>query len=163
VNWTWDFNPAVLIALAGAMFASARAWFDQKNRSDRACEIAAEAKKVATDMAAKTEAALAASETRLTESVERFNEQIAAMVSSFGAYREVQAERIVTREILHEVETRMRGSVADGLREMRERLDLIIENQSLRMKQESQSAERLDRLERDLVRRAHGREAEART
>jgi len=102
VSFTWEFNPATLLAIVLALLAGIKAWYDAKQRSEEACRIATEAR-------AEAKAA---------------REQIGILQAAFAAYRETQAERLVSREVLREVENRL----AQSIDRLGDRLDAIIKN-----------------------------------
>lgn len=99
--FTWEFNPATLLAITLAVVAGLKGWWDAKDKANEACRIANEALREA----------------------KRAQDQIILLQGAFATYREIQAERVVSREVLREVENRMAKSI-DGLGD---RLDAIIQ------------------------------------
>ena len=100
--FTWEFNPATLLGVIGAFIAIIKAWYDAKQRAEEACRIASEAR----------------------NEVKAVKEQIGILQAAFAAYRETQAERLVSREVLREVE----GRLAQSIDRLGDRLDAIIKN-----------------------------------
>jgi hypothetical protein len=88
-SFTWEMNPATLLAIGGAVLTGIRVWSQVRAMAADACKQAEIAKARAEDA----------------------HKSIAILQASISAYRETQAERLVSREILREVEERLTSSI----------------------------------------------------
>lgn len=100
MQFEWSLNPASLLAILAAILTAIKFWWDNRNKAEQALKIAEDAMKEAKEA----------------------KQQVAILQGAFAAYREMQAERLVSREVLREVEGRMAKSI-DGLGD---RLDELI-------------------------------------
>lgn len=110
VNFTWDVNPVALLALLGGAVTVIAFWI-------RASDVAASAKRLAevTEKEAREARKVADEACRVAkiaqEEAAKSHERISTLQAAIAAYREVQAERLVSREVLREVEDRLAGSI----------------------------------------------------
>lgn len=74
MNWTWEFNPATLIAVVTALVGLVAGWVTMRSAAQ---DARAEAR--------------------------RANERIDILNGAFAAYRETQAANVVTREAFREM------------------------------------------------------------
>ncbi len=105
MNFTWDINPATLLAIVGGFVAVLKFVLEARAKAEDACKKAVEA-----------------------------CEKIAIIQGSIAAYRETQAERLFSREVLREVEARLAHSnreseerLAGAIKALGERLDRTVE------------------------------------
>lgn len=102
MQFVWELNIVSLVTIAGAVLAVVKFWWDNRAKAEEACRIASEAR----------------------NEVKAVKEQIGILQAAFAAYRETQAERLVSREVLREVE----GRLAQSIDRLGDRLDAIIKN-----------------------------------
>lgn len=121
INFTWDINPVALLALVGGAVTVIAFWLRSSDVALRANQLAEtvatevrEARRVAD--AAERKAAVA------QEAAERTAQSLEILKAALSAYRETQAERLVSREILREVEDRL----ASSIERMGDRLDSLL-------------------------------------
>lgn len=100
ITFTWDFNPATLLSIGIAALAVIR--FALK-----ASEDAHSARRIAEVAQRRADTA---------------HDAVQALQASLAAYREVQAERLVSREVLREVEERLTSSID----RLGDRLDTLV-------------------------------------
>lgn len=89
VSFTWEFNPASVIALIGGAATVVAFWLRSSDVAKQSLQEARDAQKRA----------------------DQAHESIALLQAAISSYREVQAERLVSREVLREVEDRLAGSI----------------------------------------------------
>ncbi len=89
LDWTWQFNPTAVVALVGGAVTVVVFWVRSSDSAKLALAEAVVAKKRA----------------------EEAHHGLVVLTGSFAAYREIQAERVVSREVLKEVEERLANSI----------------------------------------------------
>lgn len=100
MNFTWDFNPTALLALIGGLFTVIRFGITSTAKIDANAEKAAAAE----------------------ESARLAHEKVALLQAAINANQITQAERLVSREILREVEDRLTGAIE----KLGDRLDNLV-------------------------------------
>lgn len=100
LTFTWDINPATLLAIGAAAWAVVRFWLRSSDEAARALDKAVAALRRADDA----------------------HESLNILQAAMSAYRETQAERLVSREVLREVEDRLAGSIE----KLGDRLDALV-------------------------------------
>lgn len=98
--FNWEINPATLLGLAVATLGIVRYCLTAENMAKAAAKAADEA----------------------ADSARLAHEKIALLQSAMSAYRETQAERLVSREVLREVEDRLTGAIE----KLGDRLDSLV-------------------------------------
>jgi len=89
MQFSWDINLSTIFMIGGAALALIRFWIAAEQK-------AVQAEKRALEAEAKADKA---------------HEKIAILQASVNAYQVTQAERLVSREVLREVEERLSGSI----------------------------------------------------
>lgn len=92
MTFNWDVNIPVVLALLGAVATVIGYTMAALNRIEAAKRLALEAK----------DAAKSAS-----DAADRVQANLSILQGNIAAYREIQAERLVSREVLREVEERL--------------------------------------------------------
>ncbi|MBA1156942.1 hypothetical protein [Microvirga mediterraneensis] len=100
MQFSWDINLSTIFMIGGTALALIRFW------------IQAEQKAVQADKRA----------TAAEEKADKAHEKIAILQASVNAYQVTQAERLVSREVLREVEGRLAGSIE----KLGDRLDSLL-------------------------------------
>jgi len=100
VTINWEINPLAVVTLVTSLVTVVAFWV-------RSSDAAAQARTEAQDARKRADAA---------------HESIAMLQASLAAYRETQAERLVSREVLREVEDRLTGSIE----RLGDRLDALV-------------------------------------
>jgi biopolymer transport protein ExbB/TolQ len=100
VQVEWTLNAVSLIAIATAGLTALKAWYDGNAKAEQACRLAREAQQAA----------------------DKAHEKIAMLQAAISSYREIQAERLVSREVLREVEDRLAGAIDN----LGNRLDTLV-------------------------------------
>jgi len=89
MQFSWEINLSTIFMIGGAALAVIRFWLSAETKAIQADKRAAEAEAKA----------------------DKAHEKIAILQASVSAYQLTQAERLVSREVLREVEDRLAGSI----------------------------------------------------
>ncbi len=121
VNFTWDINPVALAALAGGAVTVVAFWIRSSDVAARANALAESVEKEVREARRVADDACRVAKTALDEA-QKAHDRISTLQAAMAAYREVQAERLVSREVLREVEDRLGGHIE----RLGDRLDSLV-------------------------------------
>ncbi|KAB0269083.1 choline/carnitine O-acyltransferase [Microvirga brassicacearum] len=99
-SFTWELNLVALVTLVGSAVAVLRFWLTASQKADLAIRSAADA----------------------MESARQAHEKVALLQAAINAHQLSQAERLVSREVLREVEGRLAGAIEN----LGDRLDGLV-------------------------------------
>jgi len=100
MQFSWDVNLATIFMIGGTALAVIKFWLNAEQKA-----IQAEKRAIAAE-----------------EKADKAHEKIAILQASVNAYQVTQAERLVSREVLREVEERLAGSIE----KLGDRLDSLL-------------------------------------
>jgi hypothetical protein len=92
MQFNWEVNLSTIVMIAGTALAIIKFWLNAEQKAIQAEKRAIEAE----------------------DKADKAHEKIAILQASVNAYQVTQAERLVSREVLQEVEERLSGSINSG-------------------------------------------------